>query len=130
MYWRKRIWEEKWHIISAILSIALSVWLFYTAKKPAPPPQLWPPGDMPQSFKTVRPPEGPHKCRTEGAPAPVELRACMAGPDKGLEDCDTRLVYANGKPNFCLVSRCPPLPPHAQHYHVTLGCFLQNEGAP
>lgn len=128
--WGERLREGKWHIISGILSIALTLWLFYSEKEPQPLARPWPPDTLAQSFTKDLPPEGLHTCRTEGAPAPVELRSCMAGPDKGLETCDARLVYANGKPSHCLVSRCPPLPPHAQHYHVTLGCFLQREDSP
>lgn len=130
MSWRDRVWEAKWHIVSGVLSVALTLWLAFTSQEPKPPPRAWPPGDMPQSITSAAPPEGAYRCASDNAPAPVQLRFCTAGPDNGLEICDARLVYVDGAPRFCAVTNCPPLPKHAQHYEVLLGCFLQSEGTP
>ncbi len=125
--WGERLRHGKWHIISGVLSIALSLWLYHTETKPKPPPRTWPPGNKPQYVRTQVAPEGRYTCQAEGAPAPVDIRFCVAGPDEGLKICDSNLIYEGGKPSFCVVSNCPPLPPHGKKYVVMLGCFLREE---
>ncbi len=129
MSWRERWQHSKWEIISGVLSIALTLWLFNTQKEPEPPQRTWPLGNKPQHIKMAQPPIGKHTCQTEGAPAPVELRFCYAGPDKGLDICTVRLVYVDGKPDHCLVSQCPPLNAKARHYEIMLGCFLERKAS-
>lgn len=124
---RKRLWHAKWHIVSGVLSVALTLYVAATYEPPKPPPRLWPPGILPQTVKQTAPPLGDFACDAEGAPAPVVLRFCMAGPDKGLETCDVRLEYVDGAPSHCAVAACPPLPAHASGYEVSLGCFLQDD---
>ena len=131
MYLRERLRESKWEIVSCILTVTLTLWLYFNHKEPQPPlpSRTWPPGSTAQYIHTAKPPLGKHTCRTDGAPGPVEIRFCYAGPETGLKICDSRLVYVDGKPSSCEVLSCPPLPGKSRHYEVMLGCFLKHTKA-